>query len=493
MRFDIILTGAKIADGQGNPLFQADIGVKDERITAIGNLSHAEADEKIDITGLVAAPGFIDVHNHAHNEVAGGILVIPKADNMLRQGVTTIVAGNCGGSPFPMGEHLDAVEKLPIRQNYACLVGHGTVRRKVMEGKVNGVPTADELDRIEGLVSDAMDEGAIGVSAGYFPDSVTTQELIAAAKGAAKKGGVYASHIRSEGEKLLEAIEEIITVGEKAELPVQISHIKTFGPANWQKCDDAIRLMEQAHDRGIRIRADRYPYIASYGGFAGIVPPWARGKKLESLSGEERKRLCREAELEISKIGGADKIIIAPWETDEEIGGKTLQQLSDEWNLHPGETAAILAARGRISAIRFAMCEENLRKFLSHPLVFVASDGHLRKFGDGTSHPRNYGTFPRVLARYVREQKLLTLEEAVRKMTSMPATQFNLKDRGVLKVNAIADIVVFDPKTVRDTATFEQPHAYPEGIKYVLVNGGIAVRDGQTTEGCFGRVIRGMN
>jgi len=491
MKFDLILRGGRVADGEGNPLVQADVAVTGDRVAAVGELSNAEAETTIDVSGLVVAPGFIDVHNHAHGEVAGGIIAIPKADNMLRQGVTTIIAGNCGGSPFPMGEHLDTVSKLPIRQNYACLVGFNTVRGRAMAGRSGKPSVAADRDRMRGMVRDAMEEGAVGVSAGYFPPVVTTDDLVEAAKGAAEKGGTYASHIRSEGDELLEAVAEIIEIGERAELPVQISHFKTYYPGNWHKCDDAIRMVEEAHERGVGVLADRYPYIASYGGIAGIVPAWARRKEgVAALSGDERKKLREEMDAVFEKMGGADKVVAAPWETDPEIGGKNLKQIAEERGTHPADVAADLAARQGVSAIHFVMCEENLRKFLAHPLVYVATDGHLRKFGEGTSHPRNYGTFPRVLGKYVREESLMSLTDAVKKMTSMPARQFHLAGRGVLKEGAVADITVFDPDTVADRATFEDCHQYPVGIQYVLVNGGLAVSDGETTDDCLGRVIR---
>ncbi|NOZ22856.1 MAG: amidohydrolase family protein [Planctomycetes bacterium] len=491
MTFDTIIRNGSVADGEGNPLQQADVGIAGDRIKAVGDLSSAEAERVIDAAGLVVAPGFIDVHNHAHNEVGGGILVIPKADNMLRQGVTTLVAGNCGGSPWPMDEHFREVEKLEVRQNYACLVGLNTVWAQVMKGAGRTESTELDRDRITALVAQAMREGALGVSAGYFPPSVKTADLIAGAKGAAAHGGVYASHIRSEDEGLLDAVREIIAVGEAAGLPVQISHFKTLYPGNWDKRDEAIRLVEEAHARGVEVLGDRYPYVASYGGIGSIAPAWARKKEgMAALSAEEAVRMRTEVDAQLERIGGADKVICAPWTTDEEIGGKTLAQVAQEQGRHPGDVVVDLAARGNVSAIRIAMCEENLKVFLAHPLVFVGSDGHLRRFGDGTSHPRNYGTFPRVLGKYVREEKIMSLEDAVKKMTSMPAKQFRLHDRGVLKEGAIADLCVFDPETVADQATFDDPHQYPLGIKHVFVNGGLAVEAGRTTERGFGRVIR---
>ncbi|MEW6360177.1 MAG: amidohydrolase family protein [Planctomycetota bacterium] len=491
MKFDTIIRNGAIANGEGSPLRRADVGILGDLIRAVGDLSSSEAERVIDAAGLVVAPGFIDVHNHAHNEIGGGIMAIPDADNMLRQGVTTIIAGNCGGSPWPMDEHLRKVEKLEIRQNYACLVGLNTVWGQVMRGTGRSESTETDRGRLTALAAQAMQEGALGVSAGYFPPAIKTADLIAGARGVAAHGGVYASHIRSEDEGLLEAVQEIITVGETAGLPVQISHFKTLYPGNWHKRDEAIRLVEEAHARGVEVLGDRYPYIASYGGIASIAPAWARKKEgMAALSADETVRMRKEVDAQLERIGGADKVVCAPWATDVEVGGKTLAAVAAAQGRHPGDVVVDLAARGNVSAIRFGMCEENLRVFLAHPLVFIGSDGHLRRFGDGTSHPRNYGTFPRVLGKYVREEKIMSLETAVKKMTSMPARQFRLHDRGVLRERAIADLCIFDPDTVADRATFDNAHQYPVGIRHVFVNGGLAVENERTTARGYGRVIR---
>lgn len=491
MEFSIIIRGGSVADGEGSPLRTADVGIQGDKVAAIGDLSRAEAARVIPAKGLVVAPGFIDVHNHADGEVSGGILVIPEADNMLRQGVTTLVCGNCGGSPWPIGEHLRKVEEKEIRQNYSCLVGLNTVRHRAMKDTGRSEANAEDLDRITRLVTEAMDEGAMGVSAGYFPPSVKTADLIAGAKGAAARGGVYASHIRSEDDGLLEAVEEIIEVGEKAGLPVQISHFKTLYPGNWHKRDAAIRLVEQARQRGVQVMADRYPYVACYGGFSSILPAWARKKEgMAGLTSEEAARMRQAVDAELRRMGGAETIVLAPWETNVEIGGKSLAQLSEEQHRHPGDIVVDVSAKGGVSAIRFAMCEENLKVFLAHPHVFVGSDGHLRRFGEGTSHPRNYGTFPRVLGKYVREERIMSLETAVKKMTSMPARQYKLEGRGVLREGAVADVCVFDSQTVADKATFDHAHEYAVGICYVLVNGGVAVEEGRTTAKGYGKVLR---
>jgi N-acyl-D-aspartate/D-glutamate deacylase len=486
---DLIIRGGMVADGEGGPLVRADVAVDGDSITRIGRLDSVAAKQFVDAAGQVVVPGFIDLHNHAHNEVDGGILRIPHADNMLRQGVTTLVAGNCGGSPLPIGKHLDEVAKLSIKQNYAILVGLGTVRSKVMQGKAE-VPNAEQRDLIRRQVAEAVDGGALGVSAGYFPQCVQLPEIVAGARGAAERGGIYASHIRSEGDALLEAVAEIIQISEQAEIPVHISHVKTFGKANWHKRDEMLGMIDKAAGRGIPITADRYPYLAAYGGITDFLPGWARAKWKTGLSTEELEKMRKEVQEKFDRMAGPEDVIVAPWWPDPDFGGKSIAQIARERNMHPADATMEVSFRPKTSYVRFAMCEENLKRILAHPLVMIATDGHLRTLEDGYNHPRNYGTFPRVLARYVREQKVISLETAIAKMTSMPARKFRIPRRGILREGYLADIVVFDPQRILDTATFENPHQYPTGISTVILNGGIAVQNGETTTGSYGRVLR---
>lgn len=488
-RHDLIIRGGMVADGEGGALVRVDVAVDGDHISGVGQLDGATARQVVDAPGQVVAPGFIDVHNHANNEVDGGILRIPHADNMLRQGVTTLIGGNCGGSPLPIGKHLDEVAKLPIKQNYAILVGLASVRSKVMQGKPE-IPNAAQRDQIRRMAAEAVDEGALGISAGYFPDYVQLPEIVAGARGASERGGVYASHIRSEGDRLFEAVTEIIYISELADTPVNISHIKTFGKANWHKCDELLGMLDKAAARGVPITADRYSYLAAYGGLVDMLPGWARAKWKTGLTPDERDRMRQEIQEKFERMAGPESVLCAPWWPDPAYGGKSIAQIAQEQGKHPADMAMEVSFRPKTSYVRFAMCEENLRKIYAHPVVMVATDGHLRTLDDGYNHPRNYGTFPRVLAKYVREDKVISLETAIAKMTSMPAKTFRIPQRGLVREGYFADLVIFDPQRVRDMATFENPHQYPVGISTVILNGGLAVKDGQTTSDSFGRVLR---
>lgn len=497
MEFDLLITGGEIVDGTGAPRYRADLGVCGDRIAAIGNLAGATAKQTIPAEGLMVAPGFVDPHTHAHNEMRGGILNIPSVENMLRQGVTTIIAGNCGGSVWPLDKHLAAVAQAPIRQNYAMLLGMGTLRAQVV--KEAGRPaTRDEIAAMRDLALRGMDEGALGISTGYFPPYVTTDEIVEVTRAVAEKGGLYVSHIRDEGDRLLGAVEEIIEIGARAELPVQISHIKTYGQRNWFKAEVVLRLMEQARARGVDIMADRYPYHASFSGVGALLPAWLRSEAslrggMKSLRDPDwRPRVQRAVADHLYQLmGGPQNVVLAPLNPKPEMDGKRLDEYAAGLGQDPVDTIIDdLLQRGGISCIYFVMSEENIETFYRHPLVMGGSDGHLRVFGEGMSHPRNYGTFPRIIGYYGRERGLFTVEEAVKKCTSMAAGRFGLKDRGVLAKGKIADIVCFNWSHIRDRSTFEAPHAYPVGIPWVVVNGGIAVAEGEVTEGCFGRVVR---
>jgi N-acyl-D-amino-acid deacylase len=495
MPFDLLITGGTIVDGTGAAGFVGDLGITGDRITAIGDLSGAEAAETINAAGLIVAPGFIDPHNHAHDEARTGILSMPDAINYLRQGCTTLVAGNCGGSRWPIGEHLDAVAAVPIRQNYATIVGMGTMRGQVVAER--GRPAnLDEIGKLRKLVDEALDEGAVGMSTGYFPAYVTTDEIAAVTKAVAAKGGIYTSHIRNEGDTLVGAVEEIIEIGMECEVPVQISHIKTYGQRNWWKIDAVLELMEQGRKRGVDIMADRYPYIGCFTGISALLPMWGRAEaQARGGMGSLRDpvwhdRVRRALADQFDLIGGPHNAMLAPAEPRPELDGKRLDDRAAELVQDPIDTAIDLMQGEGVSCIYFTMCEENIETFYRHPLVTGGSDGHLRILGEGVSHPRNYGTFPRIMGRYARDRGLLSVEEAVQKCTSVTARRFGLMDRGALTKGNIADIVLFDWNTIADRATFEDQHQYPVGIPWVIVNGNIAVAEGRETEGCFGRVVR---
>lgn len=495
MVFDLILRGGSIVDGTGAPARPGDVGINGERIAVIDDLSEATAKQEIDVTGLIVAPGFIDPHNHAHNEARTGILSIPKAENYLRQGVTTLVAGNCGGSAWPVGEHFAAVARAGIRQNYAMLVGLGTVRGQVVR-EAGRPANLEEIRQMQGLVTQAMEEGAVGVSNGYFPAYVTTDEIAEVTKAAANKGGLYASHIRNEGDSLLGAVEEILEIGARAECPVQISHIKTYGQRNWWKIDAVFDLMEEGVRRGVDVMADRYPYVACFTGVSALLPMWARSEA-QARGGWESlydagwsQRLRRAIADQFNLIGGPHNVMFAPLDPKPELDGKRLDDYAAQVGKDPMDVAIDLIVQGGVSCIFFVMCEANIERFYQHPLVVGGSDGHLRVLGEGVSHPRNYGTFPRIIGHYGRDRGLLTVEEAVRKCTSLTAERFGLRERGVLVGGNYADIVAFDWNSIADTATFEQQHQYPKGIPWVIVNGKVALAKGEVTEELAGQVVR---
>lgn len=495
MHLDLLIRGGDLADGTGAPAFRADLGIAGDRIAAIGDLSQAKAARTIDATGLIVSPGFIDPHNHANNEAAGGVLNIPTADNSLRQGVTTLVTGNCGGCSWPVGQYFAELQEVPIRQNHAMLMGMGTLRSQAKVPSTRPA-SAEELARMQALAARAMDEGALGISTGYFPAHVTIDEICDVAEPVARAGGIYASHIRNEGDGLLGSIEEIIQIGVRCQMPVQVSHIKTYGQRNWHKIDAALNLLEHGLQRGVDIMADRYPYPACFTGLSSLLPMWARSATQarggwEALSDPEWYPRVRAAVADqLDLIGGPQNVLFAPIPPIPELDGKRLGDYAAEMGQDPIDAALALIQRAGVSCIYFVMSEDNIETFYRHPQVMGGSDGHLRVFGEGVSHPRNYGTFPRIIGHYGRDRGLFGVEKAVRKCTSMAAERFGLRERGVLAEGKIADIVVFDWQRIIDRATFEDQHRYPEGIQWVIVNGGIAVENSETAKASYGRVVR---
>ncbi|HCU37168.1 MAG TPA: N-acyl-D-amino-acid deacylase [Armatimonadetes bacterium] len=494
MDMDMLIRHGTVIDGTGAEGYRADVGIRAGRIEAIGNLGDASATETIDATGMVVCPGFIDAHTHVNSSVGTDTM---HGDNLLRQGVTTVIGGNCGGSGWPIGEHLDAVDRLGMKHNYAVLAGHHTIRRALFGEDQARFLTAAEYRLMQAEVERAMDEGAFGVTVGYATDWETSDEVFAFATPAGKRDGIYASHIRSEREHLLQALGEILEVAQHTGIRVQISHLKTMNPANWEKLDAVFGMIEEAVDRGLRVRADRYPYIASQNSRTRSLPQIAhqireergswdhlRDPDVVDLVMEEVARLHEER-------GGPDQLLFCSMRGPlPDVEGKTPAQLAEQWGVDMLEVGIRLEQMGGVSAIVTAMSEDNLKRILAHPLVGIGSDASLKLDRRVQAHPRNYGTFPRVLAKYVRDERVLTLPEAIHKMTHQHAEHFGITDRGRLAEGLAADVVVFDPWGVRDTAEFLDAHQYPEGIQYVLVNGEFAVKDGQTTAGNYGRALR---
>lgn len=496
--FDLIIAGGRIVDGTGSPWFRADIGVAGDRILRIGDLSRATTSRRIDATGLVVAPGFIDPHAHARER----LFDLPTADGYLLQGVTTVVDGNDGSSPLPLAPFMEKAAAAHFAPNLAFFVGHGTVREAVM-GTANRSATADEVRRMQALVAQAMDDGALGLSTGlaYVPGTYSaTEEVIALAIAAREKGGLYVSHMRDEGGKVLDSVRETIRIGEQARIPVHISHHKVGGRRQFGQSVDSLALIAAARARGVDVTFDQYPYTASQTGLSLIFPRWALADdQLNArLANPSPRREVKAGMLEfIDERFGDDPthIQLVRCAFDNGLAGKTIADLLTAANQPFTQSAMAdavidLQLKGGCSAIFHAYDEADVERFMQSPFGMIGSDGSLTRPGDGSPHPRAFGTYPRVLARYVRERHLITLEEAVRKMTSFPAARLGLPDRGLLREGLAADITVFDADAIVDRATFTDPHHYSEGVRFVLVNGEVVVADGAVTGALPGRVLR---
>jgi len=531
--YDLLIKNGSIVDGTGAPYFKGDIGIRDGRIVRVGLNLGGDSLKVIDAGGLAVAPGFIDIHNHSDLT----ILAIPTADSYVMQGVTTAVVGNCGLSMAPvnpanldllrrylapflvpgydygwdwrtLNEYLGKVEKRGSSMNIAPLVGHGTIRIAV-KGFDSSKPTEKELDEMRNLLRQAIRDGAWGLSSGliYPPGTYsTTWELIELTK-VLKEFPIrliYTSHIRNEGDKLVEAVEEAITIGEKADVPVEISHHKASGKRNWGKLTATLREMERARRKGVEVNCDVYPYIAGSTTIMALLPGWVLeggvGKALERLKDEEvRRRIRDDIEEDRFKEGenwikmcGWDGVYIAGCPSAPEYEGKSLREiLGGCGDIYEGFFNLLINIGGGASIVIFYGDEEDMEIVLRSPLSSFCSDSWATapRMG-GKPHPRVYGTFPRVLGRYVRERRILSLEEAVRKMTSLPAGKLGLQDRGLIREGFWADIVVFDPNTVMDKATYQDPHQYPQGIHYVIVNGQVVVERGNHTGRLPGKVLR---
>jgi dihydroorotase/N-acyl-D-amino-acid deacylase len=500
---DLVIRDARVVDGTGNPSFRADVALRGDTIVAVGRGLALKGARELDATGLVVAPGFIDIHTHARR----GIFDVPTADNYVRQGVTTLVEGPDGGSPIPLAPFLDRITALGTTVNFASLVGQGSVRQQVI-GEADRPATPEEVERMRGLVRQGMADGAFGLSTGlfYVPGSFTpTDEVVELAKVAGQMGGLHVSHMRDEASKVVDSVRETIEIGEKAGLPTQVTHHKIIGRANWGRSVDTLRLVDEARARGVDVTIDQYPYTASSTSVqAALLPSWAQEGGREAVLARLRDPATR-AKIKAETVrlienerGGGDpqNVQIAGCGWDASLAGRRLGDLTRSRGAEPtvanaAETVLWIVQQGGCSGIFHAISEDDLQRILRHPATMVASDGEVPIFGRASPHPRSYGTFARVLGRYVREVKLLTLEEAVRKMSSFPAQRLGLGDRGLVRPGMKADLVVFDPDRVADRATFEQPHQYAEGVSAVIVNGQIVFEHGTTTPARPGRVLRG--
>jgi N-acyl-D-amino-acid deacylase len=525
---DTIIRHGKIIDGSGAASFSSDLGVKDSLIAVIGDLSKEDATREIDANEMVVAPGFIDVHTHS--DVT--LLVEPKAESAVRQGVTTHVFPNCGTGTAPavgealkdveeqlkpyglpvqwssVGEYLSYLEKQQPSINVVPMVAHGTIRIAVL-GYEKRKPSSNELDRMREYVEEAMEDGAHGLCSGlrYVPGGYADiAELVELCKVIKQYGGIYTSHIRSEGDNgdWFDAINEAIAVGEGADVPVQISHLKALGKDVWGKSEQALAIIETARARGVDVACDQYPYEASSSTLLVLFPQWAVASGIELLfqrlaDTSMRTKIQQEFSKTLEMRGGPGKMIVSLFAPDRSLQGKSLLEVAKKLKMSPFETAIYLLreTHGQVSMIYHVMDINDVRRIMRRPYVIVASDGSaLAPYGplgaeESFPHPRAYGCFPRVLARFVREDRVLTLEEAVGKMTRLPATRFRLEDRGLLRVGMAADVVVFDPRRVQDMATFDEPQRYPKGIPYVLVNGKLVVDKGDHTGARPGKILRG--
>ena len=502
-QYDLILRNGRIIDGSGSPWYRADIAIRGDAIVRIAQNITDPATRVIDVRGQVIAPGFIDIHSHARR----GIVETPTSENNVRQGVTTVIEGPDGSSPVPLGPFLNSLDSLRKSINIGAFIGQGSIRSAVV-GSANRPATSAELERMRGMVEQGMRDGAFGLSTGlfYVPGTfTTTEEVIELAKVAARYGGIHISHMRNEADGVVRSVEETIRIGEEGGLPTQVTHHKVVGPGYWGRSVETLRLIDSARARGVDASIDQYPYTASSTGVeSALLPAWAleggRARVLERLRDSTiRARMLSESAtiIRLERGGGDPKnVVIANCSWDRSLAGKNLADITRLRGMEPtienaAESVLWITQQGGCQGIFHAINEQDLVRILRHPATMIASDGEIPLFGNGNPHPRSYGTFARVLSVYVREQKVLTLEDAVRKMTSFPAQRIGLVDRGILRPGMKADIAVFDPATVRDLATFEKPHQYAEGVLLVLVNGEIVLagRSGDEPHGrgeCLG-------
>jgi len=536
VEYDVLIKDGFIVDGVSSRWLRADVGVCEGRIVKIGRIPTSKADIVIDAGGLTVAPGFIDIHSHSDITA----LIYPGAESKVYQGVATEVVGNCGLSPAPVNrdnlpllknyldsffgrvseylpwtwitikEYYEEVMRQGISVNIAPLVGHGAIRIAVM-GFEKREPSRSELNSMKNLVRQAMEDGVFGMSVGLaYPPGLfaKTDELVELAKIVGEYGGVFASHIRNEGADVFKAISEAVRIGREANVSIEISHIKVMGGGNWGRSSEIIKTIEEARRSGVNVAADQYPYTAGQTGLYAILPPWVQEggikKLIERINNPSiQDRIRRDVEegvdgwRSIASEVGWDNIVVASVNTDRNkpLEGKTISQIANILNLDPLEAVFKLLTDegGGVSIILFYGCEDDLKSFLSRRWVMIGSDHNGVKVGEGPlggiQHPRAYGAFPRVIAKYVREDVVLSLGEAIRRMTSLPAKKLKLRNRGIIREGMWADIVVFDALKLVDKATYQNPAIYAEGVEYLLVNGVLVVEKGKHTGARPGKIL----
>lgn len=524
--YDLLIKNGFIYDGQGGAPFKADIAISNNSIITIGKIGNSRAKTVISADNLAVSPGFIDVHDHSDIS----LIVNPKAESVIRQGITTLISGNCGYSPFPIAPEIieeeketakrsydldlnwndmagffSRLEEKGIALNYATLVGHGSIRGAAM-GFKDRMPAAQELERMKSLVEEHIRGGAFGLSSGleYTPGSFAQPEEIAElCRVVARFNGVYATHMRDEDDKILESLDESIGAARLSRVRLQISHLKIGYSRNWSKIDTVLAKLEQARQGGIDIYCDRYPYIAGSTGLSIYFPLWAREGTTEDFISRlkdpslEAKLRSHLAGVEMG-LGSWDKIVLSSVASEKNryLQGKNVLEAAKESQKEPYDFMRdlLIEEKAMVGMISFYGNEEVLKKILAHPLVGVGCDGSaVAPYGvlsQEKPHPRNYGTFPRVLGKYVREEKIVSLEEMIKKMTSVPARRFGFDKRGLLKNGFFADLVIFDPEKIEDKATWANPHQYPVGVEYVIVNGQVVVEHGEHTGRLPGKIMK---
>ena len=499
---NIVIKGGRIVDGTGNPWYAADIGISGDRIVKIGRIRVDQGELVIDASGKIVSPGFIDMHSH------GDFIILdhPSAQNLIMQGMTTLVCGNCGGSPIDVEDFFKKFESRGASVNIGLLYGHNTIRSKVL-GNADRAPSPEELSEMKSMVKKAMKAGALGLSTGlkYRPGTYSsTDEIIALCRVAAEYGGFYATHLRDEGLNLFEAMEEAFEIGEKAGIPVQLSHHKATGADMWGESVRSLKMMEEARQRGLDVTTDQHPYPATYTTCTILFPPWALAGDSKAIRKRLKDPLMREKIVEgivtniIHDRGGNDirNITIAAFSSNKGYEGKNLHEICMLEGIEPtfehaAELLIQMVEKGGASCIFHCLSMDDVVRIMQHPLTMHASDAGIAIYGQGIVHPRYYGHFPRILALHVRERGDLRLEESVKKMTSLPARRIGAHGRGLITEGKFADIVIFDLLKIQDKATFANPHQYPEGIEYVIVNGKIVVDHGRITDERPGRIIYG--
>jgi N-acyl-D-amino-acid deacylase len=493
---EFVFRNATIYDGSGNTPVKGDVHIKWDKIAAVGKVGKVAGATEIDAAGLVVCPGFIDLHTHCDPGLTGKTGRANK--NYVTQGCTTVITGNCGSGPVNAGSFFKNLEDGGVGTNVIHLAPHNNIREAAM-GNTNRAPTADELKKMEELVEQAMKDGTWGLSTGliYTPGTYAkTDEIIALAKVVAKHGGMYASHIRNESGGLLDAIEEAITIGKEAGCRVHVSHIKASGKATWGKSGDAVALIEGYRKKGVEVTADHYPYIASSTSLRATLFPgkYREGSEKEFVARLDDPKRGPEIRVEVEKALGKDggqRIQIARYSANAKWQGKNIAAIAEAEKKEPIDIVMEIEHHGGAQVVNFGMSEEDVRVYMKQPWVATASDGGVQFPGDTVPHPRSYGTFPRKIGLYAIQEKIVPIEFAIRASTGLPADILKLTDRGYLKPGYFADLVVFDPETFRDTATFEKPHQYAAGVKWVIVNGYPEVKDGKYAEGVLGgRVLR---